>query len=635
MSIQAVTQPNPAIDGWRCQWLVPRWFVWAMVWFGLLCVCTAAAQPTSKAADTASAPAKTAPTQTLRHAKLLGLGAPRYVNLPHKLEPSDFEPQGGLVHYVLRLDLPAVPQEKLGIYVNKLSKSGRVLLNGEEVGACALGALQEIRCLNQPQLFVPPLTSWRAGTNHIEFQIHANRLQPNGLSAVVVGDALTLDTAVFQPALFWRVDMLNMLVWMSLLLGIFSFAIAGLIKGRQLYVWVGMSGVLGALAKASLLQVHPWISVDFFVWTAYASRLVGIPFNLLAILGFFGKQALMRKLQWPLLIYAAFAAATLWFTQVNTTAVSLLYLPLILLAVVLILAMGLWTWQDPKPRHLLITVVVLALVVIGIADWLRFNGVAGFDVLLLMPYASSALVLVFYTVVLSMVGQALKASQTQEQVLNQKVAERTQALEAVHRQLTAIQVEQAAQAERERLLQDIHDGFGSQLSSARLMVAQGELDKAGIHRLLSECMSDLHLVADTLGSSHKTLAVALADLRHRTERRTAELALTWHWHLELEGMPALSERSMLQLLRVGQEAINNVLKHAQARHVWVEASFDRVQMCLRLRIQDDGVGMAGVVTAGRGQHNMRQRARELDAELTFLTLKPGTLVMLVWKVSEG
>ena len=635
MSIQAFTQSSPAMDGLGCQWLVPRWFVWAMVWFGLLCVWTAAAQPTSQTADTAFAPAEPAPTQTLRHATLLGLGGSRHVNLPHKLDASDFDPQGGLVHYTLRLDLPAVPQAKLGIYVSKLSKSGRLLLNGMEVNACALGALQDIRCLNQPHLFVPPLAYWRAGTNHIEFQIHANRLQPNGLSAVLVGDALTLDTAVFQPALFWRVDMLNMLVWVSLILGLFSFAIAWLIQGQRLFLWVGLNGIVAALAKASLLQVHPWISVDFFVWTAYASRLVGIPFMLLAILGFFDQQVWMRRLQWPLLGYTALAAAALWFTHVHATVVSLVYLPLILLSVGLLLAMSRWTWQAPKVRHVVITGVVLALVVIGIADWLRFNGVAGFDVLLLMPYAHSALSLVFYAVLLSMVGESIKASQSQEQVLNEKVAERTQALEAVHRQLTAIQVAQSAQAERERLLQDIHDGFGSQLSSARLMVAQGELDKAGINRLLSECMSDLHLVADTLGSSHKTLALALADLRHRTQRRTAELALTWHWQLELEGMPALSERSMLQLLRVGQEAINNVLKHAQARQVWVEASFDRVQMCLRLRIQDDGVGMAGGVTAGRGLHNMRQRARELGAELTFLALEPGTLVMLVWKVSEG
>ena len=595
----------------------------------------AAAAPTSTpiTATSANEPAtqiQHAPIQTLHTAVLLSLNGERTVRLPHKLDATDFAPQGGLVRYALQINLPDTPKEPLGIYVNKLSKSGRVKLNGLAVNACALGPLEDLRCLNQPLFFLPPLAYWREGVNEVEIEVHANRLQPNGLSAVMVGDAATLDTQVYQPAQFWRVDTLNMLAWVSLILGVFSFAIAWLIKGQRLFLWVGLNGIMGALAKATLLQTHPWVSVDFFVWLAYASRLVGIPFMLLAILGFFDKQSWMRKLQWPLLLYTLVAMLVMWFTHLNATAVSLVYLPAMVLSVGLLLAMSLWTWQDPKPRHLLITGVVLILVVIGFTDWLRFNGAAGFDTLLLMPYAHSGLSLVFYGVLLSMVGDALKASQMQEQLLQEKVAERTQALQAVHQQLTAIEVERSAQAERERLLQDMHDGFGSQLSSARLMVAQGDLGKTEIHTLLSECMSDLHLVADTLGSQHQTLALALADLRFRTDRRTAELPIQWHWDVTLEHLLAVSERSMLQILRVVQESINNALKHAQAQQIHIAARFDRVQQQLRISITDDGVGMPEGVAAGRGLHNMRQRARELGAQLHWLPQPQGTQVLLVW-----
>jgi signal transduction histidine kinase len=614
MRFPAFTQPA-ALAG---KWLKPLMRQCCLVW-GLWWMVAALAQTNAQAL-----------THTLTTAELVSLSGIREVKLPHKLNATDFPAQGGLVRYTLRVDLPQAPAEPLAIYVNKLSKSGRVKLNGLEVNACALGRLEEIRCLNQPLLFLPPLAYWREGINEVEIEVHANRLQPNGMSAVLVGEAEALDTQVYQPAQFWRVDTLNMLAWVSLILGLFSFAIAWLIPGQRLFLWVGLNGITGALAKATLLQTHPWVSVDFFVWLAYASRLVGIPFMLLAILGFFDQQGWMRKLQRPLLIYTLVAMLVMWFTHLNATAVSLVYLPVVALSVGLLLAISLWTWQDPKPRHLLITAVVMVLVVIGIADWLRFNGAAGFDVLLLMPYAHSGLSLVFYGVLLSMVGDALKASQMQEQLLQDKVAERTQALQAVHQQLTAIEVERSAQAERERLLQDLHDGFGSQLSSARLMVAQGGLGTTEIHTLLSECMSDLHLVADTLGSQHKTLALALADLRFRTDRRTAELPLQWHWNVSLETLPALPERSLLQILRIVQEAINNALKHAQATHITMEAHFDRVQQQLRISITDDGVGIPEGVAAGRGLHNMRQRARELGAQLHWLAQPQGTQVLLVW-----
>lgn len=59
-------------------------------------------------------------------------------------------------------------------------------------------------------------------------------------------------------------------------------------------------------------------------------------------------------------------------------------------------------------------------------------------------------------------------------------------------------VERSQFEERERLLQDLHDGFGSQLTSARLRVEEGALSQAELAELLRECMTDLHLVVDTM-----------------------------------------------------------------------------------------------------------------------------------------
>lgn len=50
----------------------------------------------------------------------------------------------------------------------------------------------------------------------------------------------------------------------------------------------------------------------------------------------------------------------------------------------------------------------------------------------------------------------------------------------------------------------------------------------------------------------------------------------------------LSAEVELELYRIIQEGITNSLKHAQARHIWIEISF--LQNNVDLTIRDDGVG---------------------------------------------
>ncbi|HPB76932.1 MAG TPA: hypothetical protein PLY96_16990, partial [Chromatiaceae bacterium] len=140
-----------------------------------------------------SSAAEAAPWQILNQASLLSERGKHPVPLPHVLLPGDIPSAGGRVHYRLELDLPAAPRELLGIYVPKLSLSGQVSLNGQWVGACGLAPLEDLRCLHQPHLFVPPRDLWRPGINVIEFEIYANSRQMNGLAPVWIGSAQALD----------------------------------------------------------------------------------------------------------------------------------------------------------------------------------------------------------------------------------------------------------------------------------------------------------------------------------------------------------------------------------------------------------------------------------------------------------
>jgi signal transduction histidine kinase len=79
------------------------------------------------------------------------------------------------------------------------------------------------------------------------------------------------------------------------------------------------------------------------------------------------------------------------------------------------------------------------------------------------------------------------------------------------------------------------------------------------------------------------------------------------------------------LLRIAQEAVTNVLKHAGARTIWIKLHMEARK--LNLRIKDDGRGFeqAGVFAATGGHFGllgMRERAERLGGEMS-LASHPG------------
>lgn len=196
------------------------------------------------------------------------------------------------------------------------------------------------------------------------------------------------------------------------------------------------------------------------------------------------------------------------------------------------------------------------------------------------------------------------------------------------------EINKARQMDRENLIRDMHDGFGSQLTSLRILAEHGRLTSADFSRSLSEIYSDLHLIIDTLNQPETNLKDALADLRHRLLRRLPAEHINLHWKVQLVHVPPLSSRANLHLLRILQEAINNSLRHAKARNIWVSILYVKSSDTFSLSIRDDGLGIEEEARVGRGVSNMQGRAREIGAELHVRKLENGTEVELTFCCAE-
>jgi len=194
-------------------------------------------------------------------------------------------------------------------------------------------------------------------------------------------------------------------------------------------------------------------------------------------------------------------------------------------------------------------------------------------------------------------------------VLDLNIREREDAQKAV----TTLEVARSRAHEREMLLADMHDGLGSQISTARLRVERGEMTQADIIHLLRECSADLHLMVDTLRHKATSLADALVDYRFRTERRVAERDMVLDWQVDLDTAPAMSATTLLQVLRIVQESLNNAFKHSRASRITVGARHSTAGYSVW--VEDNGVGLPDPLSEGRGLSNMRRRARDIGGSL--------------------
>ncbi len=193
------------------------------------------------------------------------------------------------------------------------------------------------------------------------------------------------------------------------------------------------------------------------------------------------------------------------------------------------------------------------------------------------------------------------------------------------------QAEQAAiLEERQRLARELHDSVTQALygvtmfaeASSRLLTA-GKIDMATDHLnelrgTAQEALQEMRLLLFELRPpllEEEGLAAALQTRLEAVERRSG---LETELKVEGEENSQLPPKIEDGLYRIAQEALNNALKHAQARHIRV--SLRQEPQKVTLEICDDGRGfdLAAVRDrAGMGLRGMEERVAQLGAHLTI------------------
>ncbi|MDQ0084095.1 signal transduction histidine kinase [Variovorax boronicumulans] len=248
---------------------------------------------------------------------------------------------------------------------------------------------------------------------------------------------------------------------------------------------------------------------------------------------------------------------------------------------------------------------------------------------LFMLHHGANLMLLTMGVLLSLrFTRALTSLEQLNESLESRVADRERSLSANYLRLAALERQNAAAEERQLIMREIHDGLGSKLFTSLSRVERGDMSHLQIEESLRACIADMRLALDALAPEDHDLRTALGDFLFRWQGELEAAGVRAAWTIDMpDEAPGVPPHTTLQILRIAQEALTNVVKHARARQV--ELRLQQADGLLRLEIQDDGLG-AGLAPGaqGRGIVNMRARAERLGGTLELRQDAHGTCVVL-------
>jgi len=184
-----------------------------------------------------------------------------------------------------------------------------------------------------------------------------------------------------------------------------------------------------------------------------------------------------------------------------------------------------------------------------------------------------------------------------------------------------------AAAERRRLALEIHDTLAQGFTSIVMLVQAAEVQAGRSEEELRRHLALIERTARENLDEARSLVAALAPVPLQAAPLAEALTRLTENFSDETGVPArlsvtgtprpLDGNTEVVLLRVAQEALNNVRRHAAASHVDVELSY--VDVSVGVQIRDDGCGFAPAATSGFGLRGMRSRVEQVGGDVLVET----------------
>jgi signal transduction histidine kinase len=535
--------------------------------------------------------------------------------------------------------LQAPPKDGWSILFRRLATGGTIYLNGNMVADVPVDT--DVRQVHwrRPHLINLPSDYLHAGQNQV-LVFTSYGAGVHGIGNIEVGPTVEL-----QPEYGGEFFISHTLRWISLLLTVLlAIGFAALWFRRRSESLFGLLSLIAAFwALRSLDFAFESLPGNSGLWTRGAFYVGTAAFTALATITMWRQSGRQSKAAEGGLIFLA-ALGPLLFALAGSTfdmTVGTAWQAVMLGA----LGVGLLTLarHAMKTPALMVKGIVLAIAIAlaaAVHDYLVYVGVLSFGQPELLNIATPILLIALGSALIDRFVRSLADVEKTNAELESRIHEREQLLKRNFDRLRQSERVKASAQERQRIMQDMHDGLGSQLLSSLMLVERGALSNEQVAQILRESIDDMRLAIDALAAEDSDLLSALGNMRFRMEPRLKAAGMEMQW--DARGLPEeldIDPDSVLPVLRIVQEALTNAIKHSRARAVRVTLGVDSdgEAQWLVIRVTDNGRGLAASTnTSGRGMLNMRSRAGRIGATLKVETVPgAGTMILLRMPLHAG
>ena len=523
-----------------------------------------------------------------------------------------------------------------GLYLARVGNSAEIWLNDS-----LLAQLGDIRQSNAadyskaPQ-YLPIPARLLERENLLRIHVRADGGRRGGLSSLVVGPDHEV-RPLFAQASRWRMSASLVVAVFSLLVGTIALVLWATQSdpGRDthvrdsIYLSAGVAEFCWALRVGDIAIDHPplpWPVWGVVVTAAFAGWICCIalfchhvagwhrhprmPWMRLTLWSLFGSSILASSLGYtlnqPLFLTAWLGCANLFFIGYAT--------------VYLVTAL-----RTPTTARVLVGLAGAVNVMVGVRDWVAIRISGDYSQSTWIRYSSVLFGLALGYIVIMRFRSATVQARDLMANLSARVAEKEKELSLSYERLEQMAREQERASERSRILRDMHDGVGSHISSAIRQLESGRADGDQVLQTLRDSLDQLKLSIDAMNLAPGDVTALLAGMRYRLEPRFAASDVELQWHVdEIAALRGLDGSAMRHLQFMVLEALSNVLQHARARVLRIEARARGEGA--HLKIIDDGCGFDLARPLRQGLLSMHERAAAIGATLS-LESQPGRTVV--------
>lgn len=580
------------------------------------------------------------PPYTINVADIEGTWQP--VSLPHALRPALIpklinNEQANLPTIITwyRLHVPKLQPTDYPrhIYIPRWKTDGRITVYGDSHLLYQSHANMAWNGWNIP-LWIPlEETSGATTPKVILIRVERPRSSGGGISSIWLGednqiswryyvrDVLQVQLPFMSSAAFLAVGIFSLFVWFKQrnewLYGLF-FCVSLVAYLRSMHYFLGAEPLPISDAWFS------WLTINSLFW------LVALVHVFLSYLHGRQKRWLNRLIMGITLCVGVLTLPLLSGLRNVYSIASLVYILLLIMGTTISLV----GWKSSRLSQSLDGLMLAGWGVIGmmfgIYDLLLVNNYISIESIYLGPYSNISAFLIFMIILFRRYIGAIDTIKQQNINLENRLQAQSTELQKSHHRLREIEQRQMLAQERQRMMQDMHDGLGSTLISALRVVEHGNINEIDIADILKDCIDDLKLAIDSMEPLEADLLLLLATLRYRIGPRLESSGIKLRWEIkDVPPLDWLDPKKALHILRILQEAFTNIIKHTHATEIrtatGVEGGYAVVV------ITDNGQGFdveTALKSGGKGLSNQKRRAEAIGAKVKWDADQAGTCFTL-------